>query len=70
MNAPEQPIGWPSAIAPPFALTFFHVELEAARHRDRLRREGLVALDHVDLVERQPGLLQRQLRGRESGPRP
>ena len=39
------------------------VQSQAARDRDRLRREGLVALDDVDLVQRQAGLLQRQTGG-------
>ena len=42
---------------------FGQVELEPACHGDGLRREGLVALDHVHLVEREPALLERQLGG-------
>jgi hypothetical protein len=41
------------------------VELQAARDRDGLGREGFVALDHVHLVDRQAGLLQRQLGRRD-----
>lgn len=38
--------------------------IEAARYRDLLRREGLIALDHIELVLRHASLLQRQLGGR------
>ncbi|MDT4885048.1 hypothetical protein FQZ97_1212470 [compost metagenome] len=41
------------------------VELQATRDRDRLGREGFVALDDVHLVQPQADLLERQLRGRD-----
>ena len=46
MRAPEQPSGWPSAIAPPLRLTFFRAieEAQILDHRQRLRGEGLVQL--------------------------
>ena len=56
--APVAPSGWPSAIAPPSGLTFARIEPEVLDHRERLRRERLVQLDPVDVVEPEPGLLQ------------
>ena len=41
------------------------VEIEATRDRDRLRREGFVAFDHVHLLEPQAAFLQRRLRRRD-----
>ena len=57
--APVQPSGWPSAIAPPLTFTFAGSSPSCLDHRQRLRREGLVQLDEVDLVERQAGQLER-----------
>ena len=52
MRAPEAPIGWPSAQAPPCTLT-----LSCGRPRSRMRRhrddrEGLVDLEQIDVVRR------------------
>ena len=64
-RAPEHPSGCPSAIAPPFALSRSSSASipQLVGHGQRLSREGLVQLDQVDVVEAQPGPLQR-LRGR------
>ena len=59
ITAPVAAIGWPSAIAPPLGFTFSAVEVEILHHRQRLGRERLVQLDHVDVVERPAGPLQR-----------
>jgi len=45
------------------------IELELADASDGLRREGLVQLDQVDLVDRQPGALEDFL-GRGDRPEP
>ncbi len=54
-RAPLMPSGWPSAIAPPFGLTCARVvrEPEATQHRERLRGESLVELDHVEVADRE-----------------
>ena len=55
MRAPEQPSGWPSAIAPPFRLTFVVVvvhQAEVLDHRQRLRGERLVQLGDLDVLHR------------------
>ncbi len=65
-RAPLAPSGWPSAIAPPFGLTCESVVGQAviARHRQRLRGEGLVQFDDVDVGESQPGLGEHLAHGR------
>ena len=64
-RAPDMPRGWPRAMAPPFGLTFGVVgQAELAQHRQRLRGERLVQLDHVDLGERQAGRRQQLLHRR------
>ena len=64
ITAPVAAIGWPSAIAPPFGLTFSAVEAEVLDHGERLGGERLVQLDHVDVVERLAGPLERLAHGR------
>jgi hypothetical protein len=65
-RAPLAPSGWPSAIAPPFGLTrgSSSARPEVAQHRQALRGEGLVELDHVHLRQRQAGQLQHLARRR------
>ena len=60
------PSGWPSAIAPPFGLTCAASSAtpSCAQHRQRLRGERLVQLDHVDVVERAGRPRQQLLRRR------
>ena len=61
MRAPVMPKGWPSAIAPPCGLSRSSNGSmpDAARRRDHLRREGLIDLDDVDVVDGHPGALER-----------
>jgi hypothetical protein len=49
MRAPELPMGWPRAMAPPRTLTRVGVELEGAHAGEGLRGEGLVELDEIDV---------------------
>ena len=49
-TAPVAPSGWPSAMAPPSGLTLAGSRLEVAHHRQRLRGEGFVELDPVQLI--------------------
>ena len=64
----DMPSGWPSAMAPPLALTCGGVvgDAELAQHGERLAGEGLVEFDHVEIAGRQaePGaeLLRRRRR--------
>ena len=52
-RAPDMPIGWPSAIAPPLTLTLSAVDARAARVEcDADRGEGLVDLDQVEVGRR------------------
>jgi hypothetical protein len=44
-KAPEQPIEWPSAMAPGIAIDLLHIELEPARNGNRLGGEGFVRFD-------------------------
>ena len=58
MRAPEAPIGWPRAIAPPFTLTLSASQAQLAVDADRLGGEGLVGLDQVEIRRRPAGLLE------------
>ena len=51
-RAPLMPSGWPSAMAPPFGFTCSRVvgDAEVAQRGQHLRGEGLVQLDHVDVL--------------------
>ena len=68
-RAPEQPSGWPSAIAPPFGVEplVLGVDAPLAGHGERLRRERLVQLDQVDVVEAAARALERLLAWRAPG---
>ena len=66
-RTPRAPSGWPSAIAPPSAFTRLRVEAEPADARERLRRERLVELDRVEVVDVQPGALEDLLGRRAPG---
>ena len=59
MRAPEAPIGWPRAIAPPLTLTFSSSMPSIADRVERHRGERLVDLPQVDVVDRQARLVQR-----------
>ena len=52
MRAPEAPIGWPSAQAPPWTLTLSCGMLELVHRRHRHRGEGFVDLEQVDVARR------------------
>ena len=64
-RAPEAPIGWPSAIAPPLTLTFVGIPAEVLVDRAGLGGEGLVGLDQVEVVGLPAGLLERLAAGRD-----
>ncbi len=59
------PSGWPIAIAPPAHVDRGRVEPELADHRHRLRRERLVQLDEVELVEADTGPVEQLADGRD-----
>ena len=61
IRAPDAPIGWPSATAPPFTLTVSGSALEHARRVERDRAERLVHLDALDVADRLARLLERDL---------
>ena len=58
------PYGWPIEIEPPFGLSFSVVDAELVAAVDDLRRERLVQLDDVDVVDLEAGALE-ELRHRE-----
>ena len=68
--APVAPTGWPSAMAPPFGLTLRRIEAEPAADRQRLRGEGLVRLDHVEVLDRQAEPLAAACCTAGTGPMP
>ena len=49
MRAPEQPSGWPSAMAPPLTLTCVARDRQLAQAGEHLRGERLVELDELDV---------------------
>ena len=57
------PSGWPRAMAPPFGLTVLDVRLQLLGPGEHDRRERLVDLEDVDVVDRQPGALEQALGG-------
>ena len=61
IRAPVIPNGWPRAIAPPWVLSFSSGMSALVHDRDHLGGEGLVELDHVDVVDRHPGALEHLL---------
>ncbi len=70
-RAPEAPIGWPIAMAPPLTLTMSGFQPRSLLTRAGLGREGLVGLDEVEVVDRPAGLpSQRLARGRDRAPSP
>ena len=69
MRVPVPPMGWPSAIAPPLTLSLSDRDRQVLQHREHLRGERFVQLDEIEVVEREPGLLQ-QLLTAGTGPMP
>ena len=69
MRAPVQPIGCPSAIAPPLTFSFSRRNRLVAQHREHLRRERFVQLDEIEILERQTGP-REQLAHRRHGADP
>ena len=61
MRAPEAPIGWPSAQAPPLTLTFSWGKPEVAHRRHGDDGEGLVDLEQVDGILAPSSLLEQLL---------
>ena len=64
-RAPVEPSGWPSAIAPPLTLTRSMSGLELALPGGDDRRERLVDLEQVDVVDRHPVALEELPRRRD-----
>jgi hypothetical protein len=62
MTEPVAATGCPRAMAPPFGLTL--AGFQVLHDGERLRREGLVQLDHVHVVERHARLVERLAGGR------
>ena len=56
IRAPEQPTGWPMAIAPPLTLTLDMSKLQLTSHSDGLSSESLVGLDQVHVLDGQASL--------------
>ena len=54
MRVPVQPMGCPSAIAPPLTFSLSAGNRQVAQHRQHLRRERFVQLDQIEVVERRP----------------
>ena len=67
--APVQPSGWPERDRAAVDVDLVRIEIERLHAGQRLRGERLVQLDQVDLIERQPGLLEH-LRIAGTGPMP
>ena len=61
MRAPEAPIGWPSATAPPLHVDLLRVELEQLIVGDGDDGERLVDLVEVDVAARELGLRERAI---------
>ena len=70
MRAPVIPKGWPRAIAPPNGLSLLVGDPELLLARDDLRREGLVDLDDVDVVDRSCPVCSSSALIAGIGPRP
>ena len=64
-RAPDAPIGWPMAMAPPLTLTIDGIPAHVLVDGAGLRGEGLVGLDQIEVADRPAGLLQRLARGRD-----
>ena len=63
-RVPVMPSGWPSAIAPPLTLTRSRSSPSSFSTDEILRRERLVDLDQIDVVQRQAGPLEHLARRR------
>ena len=61
---PVAPIGWPSEMPLPLGLVRSGGSSRPAAHRQRLGRERLVDLEHVDVFQAQAGLLEQRLHRR------
>ena len=59
MIAPVAPTGWPSAIAPPFGLTFAGSRPRPLFTAKSLCREGVVAFDDIEIADRHAGPFQQ-----------
>ena len=58
------PIGWPSEMPLPLGLVRSGGSSSCRHHRQRLGRERLVDLEHVDVLQVQAGLLEQRLHRR------
>ena len=52
IRAPEQPMGWPSAMAPPLTFNFSIGTSSRRGEEDAVDREGLVVLEEVEVPYR------------------
>src|SRR6202045_489269 len=65
IRAPVMPNGWPRAIAPPNGLSVSSAIPDPPLAGPDRGGEPLVNLDHVDVVDREAGLLQQRLNRRD-----
>ena len=68
-RAPVQPIGCPSAIAPPLTFSRSAAIGTSSQHGEHLHRERFVELDQIEIVEAEADALA-QLLDRRDGPMP
>ena len=69
MRAPEAPIGWPSAQAPPWMLTLAGSSLRSCMRGHGDHGEGFVDLVQIDRFRRPAGLGEQFLHGADRGGR-
>ena len=67
MRAPEAPMGWPSAQAPPLTLSLSRSMRQIAHGDHRHHGEGLVDLEEIHLIGAPAGALQGLAHGRDRG---
>ena len=61
MRAPDAPIGWPSATAPPLTFVLCEVEPRLAAARERDDGERLVHLEEIDVLHGELGAREHLL---------
>jgi hypothetical protein len=62
-RAPDAPIGWPMAIAPPLTLTLPRSQPSSLPTASAWAAKGLVGFDQIEVGDDQPAFLQRALGG-------
>ena len=63
MRAPDAPMGWPSAQAPPWTLTFVVGKAEIAHGGHGDDGEGLVDFEEIDFRKRPAGAVEQHADG-------